>query len=144
MQRDIQYRFGRLLTVTTRAWSTYLDKRLSPLGLTGPRWHLLVELANLKEPPSQTELASLLNIESASLIKMLDAMEKADLLRRVPHKTDRRTKTIEITKAGLKVMGNISAIAKDVRKILLEGVAAEDMEVSMKVFDIITANLEKL
>jgi MarR family transcriptional regulator, transcriptional regulator for hemolysin len=144
MQRDIQYRFGRLLTVTTRAWSTYLDQQLSPLGLTGPRWHLLVELANLKEPPSQTELASLLNIESASLIKMLDAMEKADLLRRVPHKTDRRTKIIEITKGGRKVMDSISAIAKDVRKVLLDGVPPEDMEVCMRVFSVIGTNLEKV
>ncbi|HEX4198936.1 MAG TPA: MarR family transcriptional regulator [Caulobacteraceae bacterium] len=144
MHRDIQYRFGRLLTVTTRAWSTYLDQRVGPLGLTGPRWHLLVELSNLKAAPSQTELASLLNIESASLIKMLDALEKAGLVRRVPHQTDRRTKTIEITKAGRKVMDNISSIAKDVRKILLDGVTTEEIETCMKVFSVIAANLEKL
>jgi MarR family transcriptional regulator for hemolysin len=121
-----------------------MDQRVGPLGLTGPRWHLLVELANLKTSPSQTELASLLNIESASLIKMLDALETAGLVRRVPHTTDRRTKIIKITKAGQDVMHDISSIAKDVRKIILEGVSKEEIEVCMRVFSMIGQNLEKL
>jgi MarR family transcriptional regulator for hemolysin len=98
----------------------------------------------LKTSPSQTELASLLNIESASLIKMLDALETAGLVRRVPHTTDRRTKIIKITKAGQDVMHDISSIAKDVRKIILEGVSKEEIEVCRRVFSMIGQNLEKL
>jgi len=142
--RDLQYRFGRSLTVTRRVWSIYLDQRVAPLGLTGPRWHLLVELSNLPAPPSQIDLASLLNIDPASLIKMLDALETRGLIRRTPHGTDRRTKTIEITPEGTELMDRISAIAKEVRRELLVGVTPEELLTCMKVFDAIRENLVTL
>jgi len=142
--QDLHYRFGRLLTVTNRAWEVYLDKRLAPLGLTGPRWHLLVELANLPSSPSQRELAELLNIEPASLIKQLDALALAGLVRRIPHETDRRTKMVEITNAGRKVMERISATARDVRREILEGVSEQEVEVTMSLFRKMGKNLENL
>jgi len=144
MLQEVHYRFGRLLTVTTRAWEVYLDKRLAPLGLTGPRWHLLVELAYLPNSPSQRELAELLNIDPASLIKQLDSLEVAGLVRRIPHETDRRTKIVEITKAGRSVMERISAIARDVRREILEGVTDEEIEMTMRLFRKMGKNLENI
>jgi MarR family transcriptional regulator for hemolysin len=144
LDTDLRYQFSRSLTVTTRRWVAFLDKRLGELGLTGSRWYALVELSKSSDNPSQRELAALLGIEPASLVRILDRLSAAGLINRLPHDTDRRTKQIEITPSGKTVLAEISAVSAKVRDELLDGVAEEDLVVCLRVFRVIQGRLAKV
>jgi len=141
---DIQYQFSRLLALTQRRWTIYLDKRLSALGLTHARWLTLVEISKAETKLNQRELASRLGIESATLVNLLDGLAASHLIRRIPDATDRRTKRIEITPAGNALLKKISAVAEDIRHELLEGVSERELQTMIKILRRIHDRVDKI
>lgn len=140
---DIRYQFSRSLTVTTRRWAAFLDKRLRKLRLTGSRLQTLVELSKSADNPSQRELAARLGIEAATLVRILDGLAAHGLVTRLPHDTDRRTNQIEITSAGQTMLAEISDVSANLRDQLLDGVADEDLAACLRVFARIQVRLSE-
>lgn len=86
----------RLATAMHRcghAWRIAINEALEPLKLTHLQW-AIVQL--VKEAPGrrQTELADSIGIESPSLVRVLDGLEREGWVERRPCPDDRRAKRV--------------------------------------------------
>jgi MarR family transcriptional regulator for hemolysin len=115
VQPDLSIDFGRALYRVAQAWRREVDQRVSSFGLTDATWRPLLHLGRLGDGVRQTDLARALGMEGPSLVRLLDVLEKSDLIKRVEDADDRRSKLLYMTRAGrrlyLKVVGVYRAIA---------------------------------
>ncbi|MBB5914900.1 DNA-binding MarR family transcriptional regulator [Nocardia transvalensis] len=78
-----------------------VDEALKPSGLTFSRYELLMLLSFSKTGALPMATASArLQVHPTSVTNTVDRLEAAELVRRVPHPSDRRATLIEITDAG--------------------------------------------
>ena len=59
------------------------------------------------KPINQTKLGEMLLVNRSNVTGLIDRMEKADLVKRIPDREDRRVKLVEITKHGKQLLDNI-------------------------------------
>lgn len=87
---------AQLINRASRALTRQADAALEPLGL---RYAQVPVLALLRdgEEMTQTALAAATGIEQPSMAQLLARMERDDLIQRVPHPRDARSRTIIIT-----------------------------------------------
>lgn len=67
-------------------------------GVSLPQYRLLVSASG--EPQRASELAEAVGVSRPTLTSLVDNMEEAGLIRRVPEPTDRRGIRLELTEAG--------------------------------------------
>ena len=77
--------------------------------------------------PTQTELACQLQLESATVVRLLDGMERLDLIERLPSPGDRRAKIVRLTPEGRKAAAVVSAASDDIRDAVLSDI--DDREI---------------
>jgi DNA-binding MarR family transcriptional regulator len=63
-----------------------------------------------REPMSMGELAQVLGIDRPNATVLVDDLETAGLVRRIPHPTDRRAKLVEATREGVELARRADAI----------------------------------
>ncbi|WP_319471999.1 MarR family transcriptional regulator [uncultured Pseudodesulfovibrio sp.] len=68
-------------------------------GLTLPQVHAL-EILGTHTALRMKELAERMGVTTGTLTVLADRLEKADLIRRRPHETDRRSILVELTEKG--------------------------------------------
>lgn len=127
--------FGGQLSETARAWRNKLDQRLRPLGLSQAKWMAILYLSKQGEGLMQRELANLLGIEGASLVGLLDRMAQDGWIERRENPEDRRCKTVHLTEQAHALSREIKAIAGTLRRELLEGLSAEEIESCVRVLN---------
>jgi MarR family transcriptional regulator for hemolysin len=134
------HQFATLLHRCAALWRTRLDERLRPWGMTQATWRTLWVLRSAAEPHNQSSLALRLGIETPTLVRILDRMEKLGLVRRAPDSRDRRQKYIEITDKGLALAGEIESEVLGTRQELLAGMDAAELLAGITMFEKILAN----
>lgn len=92
------------VTSVMRAQQIYMarvEEVLKPAGLTFARYELLTLLTFTRTGALPMAKASArLQVHPTSVTNAVDRLEAADLVKRVPHPSDRRTTLVEITEAG--------------------------------------------
>jgi DNA-binding MarR family transcriptional regulator len=96
-ERDLRESY-RLLSLAARLVERRQNEALAPLGLTRAAVIALEELA--PGPLNQEQLASLAQVKSQTLGKVLARLEAGGLLTRTRHPTDRRQLLVALTGAG--------------------------------------------
>jgi DNA-binding MarR family transcriptional regulator len=94
---------GFLLWQATNQWQRRMREVLEPLGLTQVQYVLLAGLAWLqqKEPGvSQARLAQFCRTDPMMTSQVLRALERAGLIERASHATDRRARALRLTAGG--------------------------------------------
>ncbi|WP_404366482.1 MarR family transcriptional regulator [Marinobacter sp.] len=128
----------------TRRWRKLLDERLKDLGVTQARWSTMFYLQRGGEGLTQRELASIMAIENPTLVRLLDSLEAQGLIERRLCQKDRRARRLHLTSAGEAFMDELNARARALRDEMLEGVDDADLEVSVRVFNRIMVNGDRL
>lgn len=126
-------RLGLVIGETARCWRTKLDERLRPLGLSQSRWMVLLHLSKRGDGVVQKALAEWLGIEGPTLVRTLDRMTEDGWIERRESSTDRRAKTVHLTKQSRTVIKNIDKVAAQLRAELLTDINAADIETCMRV-----------
>jgi MarR family transcriptional regulator for hemolysin len=90
------------LSRVQRKMRALFDARVKERGLTLPRARALLILGRGAEL-NQRELAEELDIETPTLVRLLDGMEKQGFIERRSVEGDRRAKQIAMTPRGAKV-----------------------------------------
>lgn len=88
------------LAVTNRAVLAVYRPLLEPLGLTHPQYLVMLALWDHRSPQSVKQIASLLQLESATLSPMLKRLEMLGLVTRTRRSSDERATDIELTPEG--------------------------------------------
>jgi MarR family transcriptional regulator for hemolysin len=132
--------FGPSLLELSNRWRRAIDAELRPLGLSQATWRTLVFVSRAGNGYLQKDLAYSLGIEGPSLVPLLDALEKTNMIERRVAPSDRRGKTIHLTEAGKETIVRIQSIADQVQKSLLKGISEKELRTCLGVFDTIRAN----
>lgn len=119
---------SQLLGETARAWRFALDRRLAPLGMSRSQWLVLFHTGKSDEPPTQTELAQKVGVESPTLVGLLDRMEREGWIERRPSEADRRCKVVCLTEKAEQVSHEIEKAASQLREELLNGLQDNDID----------------
>lgn len=82
--------------------TTWEDGVVKDSGLTTSQNHA-IEIVGHEGAIKMRKLADKLGVTTGTLTVSIDRLEKKALLRRVPHKSDRRSYLIELTEKGQKV-----------------------------------------
>lgn len=135
--------FGALLARASRQWRRSADQRLQPFKLTEATWLPLVHIARAASPPRQKELAASLSLDSSSVVRLLDNLEAAGLIRRREEATDRRAKAIFLTARGRAIADRVEAAALQVRCDALAGLSDRDIETAHRVLTHVCDALER-
>ncbi len=128
-------KFGTLLSQTARQWRRAVDQRLQPFGLTEATWLPLIRVARAKATMRQKDLAASLSLDGSSVVRLLDNLEKANLIERREDDSDRRAKGIFLTKQGKTVVDRVEKVARQVRGEALGAITERDVETTMRVLD---------
>jgi DNA-binding MarR family transcriptional regulator len=116
---------GFLISDVSRLLRRIYDRRVEHLGLTRAQWRVLVHLYR-REGCSQTELASILEIEKPTLGGLIDRLEAKGWVERRADPGDLRAKRIVLTERVRPLIDEMQRLAQEVHEDALAGVSAAD------------------
>ncbi|MFZ3229491.1 MAG: MarR family transcriptional regulator [Pseudobdellovibrio sp.] len=108
-----------------------IAEKVLDFGLVPPHLGLLRLLKDLGEH-SQNQLAEQLGIDKATMVKLIDQLEKLKLIERTQEKKDRRIWKISITSAGEKVLAKVSVIRHQVESDFLSCLTEAEKKVLLR------------
>lgn len=127
---------------TMKAWKKASNQLFKDLGvnITSDQWIILKKLSE-ESGVTQRELANSISKDPASVTRILDLLEKENLIVRI--KADRRSFTIDLTKNGMDLVKRVLPEAVKYREKGTEGISENEMEVFRKVLDRIRTNFNE-
>ncbi|HJW15681.1 MAG TPA: MarR family transcriptional regulator [Flavisolibacter sp.] len=138
------FKKGELYSFITGKASIAIARRLqkkfntSGVNLTIEQWSVLYQLWK-QDGASQQELCNATFRDKPSITRLVDNLEKLNLVNRVSDENDRRINKIYLTKAALKLQEETMALAEETLNEALNGVPADQVEmckvVLQKVYD---------
>jgi DNA-binding MarR family transcriptional regulator len=142
-----QFKKGELYSFVTGKASTAIARRLQKkfnnagLNLTIEQWSVLYHLWK-QEGMSQQELCNATFRDKPSITRLVDNLEKLDLVKRVASENDRRINRIYLTKQALKLQEQSMILAEETLNEALEMVPVEKIDVCKEVLQIVYDNLK--
>ena len=124
--------FGSLLSRAARQWRRAADLRLQPFALTEATWLPLVHIARAPEAPRQKDLAASMSLDGSSVVRLLDNLEEAGLIKRKEGE-DRRAKIILLTPRGRGIADKVETVARRIRGDALAGLSDRDIATTVRV-----------
>jgi DNA-binding MarR family transcriptional regulator len=124
-REDLSRNFGFILHDVARLLRTAFDRRVRSLGLTRSQWWVLNHLFR-NDGVTQSELADMLEVEKATLGRLLDRLEHKGWIRRDADATDRRVRRVFLTDEVEPALKAMRAAAAELRRDALVGLSAED------------------
>jgi DNA-binding MarR family transcriptional regulator len=142
-----QFKKGELYSFVTGKASTAIARRLQKkfnsagLNLTIEQWSVLYHLWK-EDGISQQELCNATFRDKPSITRLVDNLEKLQLVKRVASENDRRINKIHLTKQAVKLQEQTMILAEETLNDALEGVPPNQInlckEVLQKVYDNLT------
>jgi len=118
--------------------------RQTDLKLTMAQFVLLFTISEEKEEVILKDMAEKLGKDKSSILRMIDLLEKKELLRRVVDQNDRRKNQLLVTKKGERFIAEFRNVELELNMELLEGLSDADMQTFYKVLNHITVKADQL
>ena len=138
------FRKGELYSFITGKASIAIARRLQKkfntagVNLTIEQWSVMYQLWK-EDGKSQQELCNATFRDKPSITRLIDNLEKLNLVKRVSDEKDRRINKVYLTKPALKLQEDTMQLAEETLNEALEGVPADQVdlckEVLQKVYD---------
>lgn len=125
--RNLDRSFGFLLHDVSRLLRVEYNRRVRHLGLTRSQWRVIAHLSR-NEGSTQTFLADILEIENATLARLLDRLEADGWIERRPSPTDRRAKHLYLTQKPAAIIDAMSRISAQLQHDTLNGLTPNERE----------------
>lgn len=113
-----------LLSQANHAMATEMTARMEGIGIY-PRGYCVL-MAALYGGLTQTEIAQQIGVDKTTMVVAVDELEKAGLAERVPSKTDRRARVIEVTAAGASKVSEAKTIVHELQQEVLGTLPANE------------------
>ncbi|MDQ1460752.1 MAG: hypothetical protein QOI08_2236 [Actinomycetota bacterium] len=121
----------RLLTAVMMVRKEEFPALAASFGLNPGAMHALLQL-DPDEPQSMSSLAGAWKCDASNVTWLVDRLEEHGLAERRAHPTDRRIRTVALTRKGAKVRSQVEARMYEAPEILRE-LSPRDLEVLTKV-----------
>ena len=119
----VAFLLSQLGYYSSRRWKA----RLAPLDLD-PRHVMVLRRLAVDEGRSQQALGDALQIPPSRMVALVDALEQRGLLRRRLSPSDRRVRTLHLTKEGRRLLGEIMEISVEHEQQLCRGLQPAERE----------------
>lgn len=126
-----------------RKLRTMFDARVKQRGLTLSRARAMLFLSKAK-CMTQTELAGALEIETPTLVRLLDGLEKQGLVERNAVDGDRRAKHITLTDEALSQVREIDEMTNELREQVLRDINEDDLAAGIRILRLMLKNIEAM
>lgn len=140
------FKKGELYSFITGKASTAIARRLqkkfnaSGVNLTIEQWSVLYHLWK-EDGKSQQDLCNATFRDKPSITRLIDNLEKLNLVKRVSHEKDRRINKVYLTKQAQKLQEETMQLAEETLNEALEGVPADQIEMCKEVLQKVYDNL---
>lgn len=134
------YLTGTIFTKAYRVIRTHVGVCLDQYGLTPTAWSLLGLILQERDGISLADSAAQLGVK-ASLISVLSQnLVDRQLVERIPHQTDKRTKLLVLTSQGERFVSSVERQLQRELSYLLRGVLPNDLAAYKRVLETIIQN----
>ncbi len=118
-----------------------IDGKVEPYKLTRQIW---VALSILEETPgiSQIELAARLEIDRSSAGRLLDRMEKRELIRRHKDAQDRRIVRLYINEETRPLLKKLNTVSHEIKSVAEDGLTQEEQHDLVRLLRKVQTNLK--
>jgi MarR family transcriptional regulator for hemolysin len=131
------------LAPTARKWRRKCNEVLAAHNVSEACAAPLLSANRQGEAVRQVALAELVGIEGPSLVRLLDQLCAAGLVRRDEDPDDRRAKTISLTDAGRSLTICLEDELRALRERVLKDVSRADLEATLRVLSAFNAALSE-
>jgi len=114
------------------------------IKLTMPQFVLLFTISEEKEEVILKDMAEKLGKDKSAILRMIDLLEKKELLRRAVDQNDRRKNQLLVTKKGERLIAEFRNVEFELNCELLEGLSDADMQTFYKVVNHIKVKADQL
>lgn len=128
--------------MTYRKLYQHLFTRFKPYDVTPEQWSLLNHLCE-QEGINQKELAARLGKDPPTTTRILDGLDRKQLIRRQPNPDDRRSFLIFLTEEGRSIAKQLLPIEQETIKAAVAGLNKEQIEVFLQVLNHINDNIDQ-
>jgi DNA-binding MarR family transcriptional regulator len=141
-----QFKKGELYSFITGKASTAIARNLQKkfnmagLKITIEQWSVLYHLWK-EDGKSQQELCNATFRDKPSITRLVDNLEKLQLVKRVPSDDDRRINLIFLTRQAQRMQEETMQLAEATLNEALEGVPADRIEICKEVLQLVYDNL---
>jgi len=131
-----------LLNKTTRALSTRLQSIFTHAGfnVTSEQWMILILLWG-EDGRSPHQISDIIGKDRAAVTRLIDGLEKRNLVVRMNDKKDRRQKQVYLTSQGKSMEQNLIPLGLSNIKHAQAGISSKELEVCKEVLRKIFKNL---
>lgn len=134
---------GHMLNKTNRLLIKSLNRRFTKHNLDLTRDQFVVLNALWHNPTTnQQSIADRLDKDKYSITKLIDGLEKRNLVKRVPSLTDRRLKNIELMPKANTIKSEVEAVTEQTIDLALKDISDQDLETCFKVLSQILENVK--
>ncbi|MCW5655413.1 MarR family transcriptional regulator [Hydrogenophaga sp.] len=144
IQDRFQRDFGYRISLISRRLRRAMDRELRLYGLTEATWRPLTHIKQLGNGIRQKDLAITLGIEGASLVALLNSLEKQGLIERRVNHTDKRAYDIRMTTAGHALCEEIGNVSARAHQAMFQGFSEQDVQALKRMVEQIEASLDTL
>lgn len=141
---DLTHSLAQRVPQVARSWRLLADEALAELRVSTSAGWCLVHLSRLGPDARQAELAGQLGITQPSLVRTLDQLAAAGLIRRLPHAQDKRSNRIQFTDAGRDLAERIETRLGELAQQLFDGVPDAAIEITVNMMDLIGHRIAEL
>ena len=127
-----------------KAHHSVIESRIKDVGMHRSLHIMLMMLEKCENPPSQTELAKILQISPAAVAVTLDKLEGEGYIEKTTPDGDRRSKCVVITEKGRATLKETGEIFIKTDKETFSGLSDEEIERLCGYLDIICKNLSDM
>jgi len=138
---DFENSMGFVVNTTAKAFQRSFDIELRKnAGVSLSQWRVVGALV-MQPGLTQKEIADKMGIEGATLVPVIDKMEKEGLLKRKPDSDDRRVNRIYLTQKADSLWEVMIECALRIRKSSLKNISESDIQTTLDTLRKISKNL---
>ena len=143
----IQFHTDEVFTILTGKISSAINRTflrafaLEGVDITTEQWSVLACLWQ-KDKVTQQTLCTLTSKDKPSMTRLIDNLEKRNLVIRVTDHTDRRINLIHLTESGLSMQAKATEIVNNIALKTLNNITDEELNISRTVLKKIMFNLQ--
>ncbi|OGR25192.1 MAG: MarR family transcriptional regulator [Desulfobacterales bacterium RIFOXYA12_FULL_46_15] len=138
---SIAYLVGR----TSRSIMKRLTNKFSTAGfdVSYEQWSILVHLYR-KDGQTQQELANIAVKDKAAITRLLNVLEKKNIVLRIPDRNDKRSKLVYLTNKAKEFKTDLIAIVEELLGEAEQGIRPDEIAQCRVTLNKIFANFDKL
>lgn len=131
---------GTQINIVARAMKNCLERELAKIGVSPSQWMLLTALGE-RNKQVQTDLARMVNLDNATVTRIIDKLEEMKLLIRKQDKGDRRVQIVSLTPKGRSAYKKWNTVGEKVNSIATENLSATQLDNTLNLLAVVLKNL---